>query len=50
MICKPFGPIKTPEMISPIIPGILNLLKINGENRIMSSVSARIRTGFFKGR
>lgn len=45
-----WGPIIIPEMMSPIIPGTLKRLNKSGENKIMSSVMARISTGFFKGR
>ena len=50
MIWSEFGPIKTPAIIKPIIPGILNRLNKSGENKIINNVNARIRTGFFTGR
>jgi hypothetical protein len=50
IIWRELGPIIIPEIIKPIIPGILNLLNRSGENKIIRRVSARIKTGFFTGR
>ena len=50
IICVACGPIKTPEIIKPIIPGILKRLNNSGENKIINKVSAKIKTGFFTGR
>jgi hypothetical protein len=46
---NPFGPIITPEMINPINPGTLNLLKIMGENRMINRRSEKVRIGFSNG-
>jgi hypothetical protein len=40
----------TPEMISPIIAGILTLRRMMGESKIMKSISEKINTGFWSGR
>jgi hypothetical protein len=50
MRCKKLGPIITPDRIKPIIPGTRKRLNNNGEKRIISSISARIKTEFFKGK
>jgi len=50
IMCRHFGPMRIPDMISPMIPGILKRLNRSGENKMISSVSARIKTGFFTGR
>ena len=50
MMCKKLGPIITPEIIKPIIPGIRKRLNNNGEKRIIRSINARIKTEFFKGK
>jgi hypothetical protein len=47
---KPSGPIITPEIISPIIAGILTLRRMMGESKIMKSISEKINTGFWSGR
>jgi hypothetical protein len=46
---KPCGPMITPEIIKPIIEGILTFLKIMGESKIMKSNNEKTRTGFFIG-
>jgi hypothetical protein len=46
---KPFGPIITPEMIKPMMEGILIFLSKIGDKRMMKSISEKIKTGFFKG-
>ena len=45
-ILKPYGPIITPAIISPIIPGIFNLFSRIGDNRIINKISENISTGF----
>jgi hypothetical protein len=50
MMCSECGPIITPARIKPMIPGILKRLNNSGENKMINSVRARIRTGFFNGR
>jgi len=49
IILKPKGPIIIPEIISPIMPGIL-IFPRTGEKRIINKIMANIRTGFCKGR
>jgi hypothetical protein len=46
---KPCGPMIVPEMIKPIIPGILNLLKIKGTRRMINNISEKIITELVKG-
>jgi hypothetical protein len=46
---NPFGPIITPEIIRPMIEGILIFLSRIGDNRMMKRISEKINTGFFKG-
>ncbi|MNS30236.1 hypothetical protein D3C72_622610 [compost metagenome] len=48
-IFNPCGPIITPEIISPIIPGILIFLSKIGESRIIKSINEKINTGLLKG-
>lgn len=40
----------TPEIISPIIPGIFNLRNKIGERSIISNISEKTKTGFFSGK
>ena len=47
--CKVFGPIITPASIKPMMPGMLNFLKISGEKRIMSNTSESTNTGLVNG-
>ena len=47
---NPFGPMITPEIINPIIEGILIFRNTMGDKSIMKRMSEKIRTGFFKGR
>jgi hypothetical protein len=47
---NPFGPTITPEIISPIMEGILILLSKMGDKSMMKRMSEKINTGFFKGR
>jgi hypothetical protein len=42
----PCGPIITPEIMSPIIPGILSFLNNMGESNIMKRTSENTNTGF----
>jgi hypothetical protein len=46
---KPLGPTIIPEMISPMIPGILNRLKTSGTRRIIKRITEKIRTEFVNG-
>jgi hypothetical protein len=46
---RPFGPIITPEIINPIIEGILTFLNKIGDSRIINNKSEKTRTGFFIG-
>jgi hypothetical protein len=47
---KPKGPMRTPDNINPIIPGMRNLRKTMGESKIMNNINEKIKTGFVKGR
>jgi hypothetical protein len=47
---KPKGPMITPEMISPIIPGILNFRNKIGAKSIINRINEKTRTGFDNGR
>jgi len=47
---NPCGPIITPDIINPIIAGILIFLRIIGDNKIINNNNENTRTGFFKGR
>lgn len=46
---NPWGPIITPDIISPIIPGTLIGRRIMGESKIIKSTSEKISTGFCRG-
>jgi hypothetical protein len=46
---RPCGPINTPDRIKPIIPGILSLLRIIGDKRMIKSSIEKTNTGFFSG-
>lgn len=46
---KPNGPITTPEMINPMIPGICSLRRNMGAKSIINKINEKIRTGFFNG-
>jgi hypothetical protein len=46
---RPCGPIIVPDIISPIIPGILKRLKIKGTRRMINKIKEKIRTEFVKG-
>jgi hypothetical protein len=48
-ILSPNGPITTPEIINPIIPGIFNFLSRMGDNRIIKRIKENISTGFSNG-
>jgi hypothetical protein len=47
---KPLGPMITPEIINPMIEGILIFLSKMGDKRMMKRISEKINTGFFKGK
>ena len=46
---RPFGPISIPEIINPIMEGILTFLRRIGESRIMKSNKEKTSTGFLIG-
>jgi hypothetical protein len=46
---KPCGPTIIPEIIKPIIPGILNRLRRTGARRIMNRITEKINTESLKG-
>jgi hypothetical protein len=46
---RPLGPIITPEIINPIIAGILIFLRRMGDKRMINSNKENTKTGFFKG-
>jgi hypothetical protein len=48
-ILSPYGPIITPEIISPIILGIFNLLSRMGDNRMINRINENMSTGFPSG-
>ena len=48
-IFSPCGPIMTPEIIKPIIPGIFNFRSRIGESKIISRIKEKINTGFPSG-
>ena len=48
-ILSPCGPMITPEIISPIIPGIFIFFSKIGDNRIMKSIKEKINTGLLSG-
>jgi len=48
-ILKPKGPIITPEIINPIMPGMFILRKIIGAKSITKSISEKTKTGFVSG-
>ena len=50
IILKPLGPMITPEIINPMIEGILIFLSKMGDKRMMKRISEKINTGFFKGK
>jgi hypothetical protein len=47
---KPKGPIRTPDIISPIIPGIFNLFNRIGERRMINKINENSRTGLVRGK
>jgi hypothetical protein len=47
---NPFGPTITPEIINPIMEGILILRSKIGDKSMIKRMSEKINTGFFKGR
>ena len=48
-IFKPYGPITTPVIINPIIPGIFNFLSRMGDKRIINKINENISTGLSNG-
>jgi hypothetical protein len=46
---RPSGPMITPERISPMIPGIFNLEKISGRNKMINKMMENISTEFVNG-
>ena len=46
---RPSGPMITPEMIKPIIPGIFSFFNTMGESRMINRISEKINIGFCKG-
>jgi hypothetical protein len=46
---NPFGPMMTPEIIRPMIEGILTLRKKIGDSRIINNSKEKTSTGFFIG-
>ncbi|MNT12365.1 hypothetical protein D3C86_1744480 [compost metagenome] len=46
---NPCGPMTTPEIIKPIIPGTLIERNKIGDNKIINKTSAKMSTGLFKG-
>ena len=46
---NPFGPMITPEIINPIMEGILTFLNKIGERRMINKRSEKTRTGFLIG-
>jgi hypothetical protein len=48
-ILNPCGPIITPEMISPIIPGIFSRFSRMGDNRIIKRIREKTNTGLVRG-
>ena len=46
---NPCGPINTPEMINPMIPGILSFFNTIGDNRMINKINEKINIGFFRG-
>jgi hypothetical protein len=46
---NPYGPIITPAIIKPTIPGMLIFLSRMGDNKIMNKSNERINTGFCNG-
>jgi hypothetical protein len=48
-IFKPYGPITTPDIIKPIIPGIFSFLSRMGDSKIINNINEKIRIGFASG-
>lgn len=46
---NPFGPTMTPEIINPMMDGILIFLSKMGDSSMIKRISEKINTGFFKG-
>jgi hypothetical protein len=47
---NPLGPTITPEIINPMMEGILIFLSKIGDKSMIKRMSEKIKTGFFKGR
>jgi hypothetical protein len=45
-IFRPCGPMITPEIIRPIIPGIFSFFNKIGESKMISRINEKIRIGF----
>ena len=48
-IYKPCGPITTPAIIKPMMPGIFSFLSRIGESKMMNNIKENINTGFSRG-
>jgi len=46
---RPKGPIITPDIINPIIPGILTLRRRIGDRSIINNINEKISTGLLSG-
>jgi hypothetical protein len=46
---NPWGPIMIPEIIKPMIPGILKRLNTSGTSRMMKRITEKIRTELVNG-
>ena len=46
---NPYGPIKTPEIIKPMIPGIFIFFNNIGDNKMISNTNENISTGLCSG-
>jgi hypothetical protein len=46
---RPCGPMIVPEIIKPIIPGILNRFNSTGASKMMSRIRENMRTGLLNG-
>ncbi len=47
---SPCGPMITPEMIKPIIPGMFIFLSKIGDSKIMKSIREKINIGLLSGK
>jgi len=46
---RPCGPMMTPEMINPMIPGMFNRFNKMGDSNMINRINEKIKTGFFNG-